>query len=99
MRYSVTRKLRPSRSGPKLKIKHRAIITHPSKLVSALGYRIRDDKWVCVVWRRLERQRQRGAGAFALNGRMVDAPFVRRAEFILALAEMIRMPEAGGVEV
>ena len=40
-----------------------------------------------------------GAGAFALNGRMVDAPFVRRAEFILALAEMIRMPEAGGVEV
>lgn len=39
------------------------------------------------------------AGAFALNGRMVDAPFVRRAEFILALAEMIRMPEAGGVEV
>jgi len=39
-----------------------------------------------------------GVGAFALDGRMVDAPFVRRAEFILALAEKIRTLEAGGVE-
>jgi len=30
-----------------------------------------------------------GAGAFALDGRMVDAPFVRRAESVLHLAEKI----------
>jgi citrate lyase subunit beta/citryl-CoA lyase len=30
-----------------------------------------------------------GVGAFAVDGRMVDAPFVRKAESILALAEKI----------
>ena len=34
-----------------------------------------------------------GSGAFALDGRMVDAPFVRRAESILQLAEKIRLLE------
>ncbi len=28
----------------------------------------------------------RGVGAFTVNGKMVDAPFVRRAEAILSLA-------------
>lgn len=32
-----------------------------------------------------------GAGAFALNGRMVDAPFVKRAEEVLQLAEQIQV--------
>ena len=34
---------------------------------------------------------QRGIGAFAVNGKMVDAPFIRRAESILALARKLRL--------
>jgi len=33
----------------------------------------------------------RGVGAFTVNGRMVDAPFVRRAEAILALARKLKL--------
>jgi citrate lyase beta subunit len=33
----------------------------------------------------------KGIGAFTVNGRMVDAPFVRRAEAILALAERLKL--------
>jgi citrate lyase subunit beta/citryl-CoA lyase len=33
----------------------------------------------------------RGVGAFTVNGRMVDAPFVRRAEAILALARKLNL--------
>jgi citrate lyase beta subunit len=34
---------------------------------------------------------EKGIGAFTVNGRMVDAPFVRRAEAILALAEKLKL--------
>lgn len=34
---------------------------------------------------------ERGVGAFTVNGRMVDAPFVRRAESILALARRLNL--------
>jgi citrate lyase subunit beta/citryl-CoA lyase len=34
---------------------------------------------------------ERGIGAFTVNGRMVDAPFVRRAESILALARRLNL--------
>ena len=34
---------------------------------------------------------ERGVGAFTVNGRMVDAPFVRRAEAILALARKLNL--------
>jgi citrate lyase beta subunit len=34
---------------------------------------------------------ERGVGAFTVNGRMVDAPFVRRAESILALARRLAL--------
>ena len=34
---------------------------------------------------------ERGVGAFTVNGRMVDAPFVRRAESILALAQRLNL--------
>jgi citrate lyase subunit beta/citryl-CoA lyase len=33
--------------------------------------------------------KQKGVGAFTVNGRMVDAPFIRRAEAILALARRL----------
>jgi citrate lyase subunit beta/citryl-CoA lyase len=33
----------------------------------------------------------RGVGAFTVNGRMVDAPFVRRAEAILSLARKLNL--------
>src|SRR6185503_10604584 len=33
----------------------------------------------------------RGVGAFTVNGKMVDAPFVRRAEAILALARKLQL--------
>jgi citrate lyase subunit beta / citryl-CoA lyase len=33
----------------------------------------------------------KGIGAFTVNGRMVDAPFVRRAESVLALAEKLKL--------
>jgi citrate lyase subunit beta/citryl-CoA lyase len=33
----------------------------------------------------------RGVGAFTVNGKMVDAPFVRRAEAILALARKLKL--------
>ena len=34
---------------------------------------------------------ERGVGAFTVNGKMVDAPFVRRAESILALARRLNL--------
>ena len=34
---------------------------------------------------------QRGIGAFTVNGKMVDAPFIRRAEAILALARKLNL--------
>lgn len=37
-----------------------------------------------------------GAGAFALDGRMVDQPFVRRAQTILQLSEKIRLLDSDG---
>jgi citrate lyase subunit beta/citryl-CoA lyase len=33
----------------------------------------------------------KGVGAFTVNGKMVDAPFVRRAEAVLALAEKLKL--------
>jgi citrate lyase subunit beta/citryl-CoA lyase len=33
----------------------------------------------------------RGVGAFTVNGRMVDAPFIRRAEQVLALARRLKL--------
>jgi citrate lyase subunit beta/citryl-CoA lyase len=33
--------------------------------------------------------KEKGVGAFTVNGRMVDAPFIRRAEAILALARRL----------
>ena len=33
--------------------------------------------------------KEKGVGAFTVNGKMVDAPFVRRAERILALARRL----------
>ncbi len=43
---------------------------------------------------------QKGIGAFTVNGRMVDAPFVRRAESILALARKLSLiaPEEGSLQ-
>jgi citrate lyase beta subunit len=42
----------------------------------------------------------RGVGAFTVNGRMVDAPFVRRAEAILALARKLQLipPEERSIQ-
>jgi len=42
----------------------------------------------------------RGVGAFTVNGRMVDAPFVRRAESILALARRLELipPEERSIQ-
>ena len=37
---------------------------------------------------------ERGVGAFTVNGRMVDAPFVRRAEAILELARRLKLVAA-----
>ena len=34
---------------------------------------------------------EKGVGAFTVNGRMVDAPFVRRAEAILDLARRLKL--------
>ena len=34
---------------------------------------------------------EKGVGAFTVNGRMVDAPFVRRAEAILELARRLKL--------
>ncbi len=33
----------------------------------------------------------KGVGAFTVNGKMVDAPFVRRAEAVLALARKLKL--------
>ena len=34
-----------------------------------------------------------GAGAWVVDGKMIDAPFVRRAEAIVALARKLGLPE------
>jgi citrate lyase subunit beta/citryl-CoA lyase len=43
---------------------------------------------------------RKGVGAFTVNGRMVDAPFIRRAESVLALARKLRLiaPEEGTLQ-
>lgn len=43
---------------------------------------------------------EKGVGAFTVNGRMVDAPFVRRAEAILAVARRLGLvaPGEGAIE-
>jgi citrate lyase subunit beta/citryl-CoA lyase len=43
---------------------------------------------------------RRGVGAFTVNGRMVDAPFVRRAEAILELARKLSLipPEERSIQ-
>jgi citrate lyase subunit beta/citryl-CoA lyase len=43
---------------------------------------------------------RKGIGAFTVNGRMVDAPFIRRAESILALARKLGLvaPEEGSLQ-
>ena len=42
----------------------------------------------------------KGIGAFTVNGKMVDAPFVRRAEALLAVARKLGLvaPEEGSLE-
>ena len=34
---------------------------------------------------------EKGVGAFTVNGKMVDAPFIRRAESILELARRLKL--------
>lgn len=62
---------------------------HPSQIAAANGiFSPREDE-IAEARRIIEAARQAGAGAFALDGRMVDAPFVKRAEEVLHLQECI----------
>ncbi|MGB8481213.1 MAG: CoA ester lyase [Acidobacteriaceae bacterium] len=72
---------------------------HPSQIALANRIFSPSSEEIVAALRCIEAARAAetgGVGAFALDGRMVDAPFVRRAESILDLAERIRILEGEG---
>lgn len=71
---------------------------HPSQVALANAVFQPDDEEVARARRVLDGARdaaERGLGAFVLDGRMVDAPFLRRAEAVLAAARLARGEGAG----
>lgn len=72
---------------------------HPGQIEAANRIFSPSPEEVAAAVRRLDGARAAatdGAGSFAVDGRMVDAPFIRRAEAIVRLAEKIRLLEEGG---
>ena len=53
--------------------------------------------WALRVVEATERATRKGIGAFLVDGRMIDAPFSRRAEAIVALAQRLGLIEAIGL--
>ena len=53
--------------------------------------------WALRVVEATERATREGIGAFLVDGRMIDAPFSRRAEAIVALAQRLGLIEAIGL--
>lgn len=71
---------------------------HPSQVALANAVFQPDDEEVARARRVLDGARdaaERGLGAFVVDGRMVDAPFLRRAESVLAAARLARGEGAG----
>jgi citrate lyase beta subunit len=67
---------------------------HPSQVPLANAAFRPSDAEIAHSLRVVEAAREaaaKGIGAFTVNGRMVDGPFVRRAEAVLALAEKLKL--------
>jgi citrate lyase subunit beta/citryl-CoA lyase len=67
---------------------------HPSQVALANAVFRPTDAEISHSLRVVEAARDaaaRGVGAFTVNGKMVDAPFVRRAEAILAMARKLQL--------
>jgi citrate lyase beta subunit len=67
---------------------------HPSQVALANAAFRPSDAEIAHSLRVVEAAREaaaKGIGAFTVNGRMVDGPFVRRAEAVLALAEKLKL--------
>ena len=74
---------------------------HPGQIEVANRIFSPSPEEVAAAMRRVDGARAaatNGVGSFALDGRMVDAPFVRRAESIVALAEKIAAMERASEE-
>ncbi|HEY4998318.1 MAG TPA: HpcH/HpaI aldolase/citrate lyase family protein, partial [Usitatibacter sp.] len=76
---------------------------HPSQVALANAVFRPSDAEIAHSLKVIEAARDaaaKGIGAFTVNGRMVDGPFLRRAEAILALAERLRLivPEERSVQ-
>src|SRR3954470_3489400 len=76
---------------------------HPSQVALANGVFRPTDAEIAHSLKVVEAAadaKARGVGAFTVNGRMVDAPFIRRAEQILALARRLKLiaPDEKGIE-
>ena len=67
---------------------------HPSQVALANAAFRPSDSEIAHSLRVVEAAREaaaKGIGAFTVNGRMVDGPFVRRAEAVLALAAKLKL--------
>ena len=76
---------------------------HPSQVALANGVFRPTDAEIAHSLKVVEAAadaKARGVGAFTVNGRMVDAPFIRRAEQVLALARRLKLiaPDERGIE-
>jgi citrate lyase subunit beta/citryl-CoA lyase len=67
---------------------------HPSQVALANAVFRPSDAEIAHSLKVVEAAREaaaKGVGAFTVNGKMVDAPFVRRAEAILVLARKLKL--------
>ena len=76
---------------------------HPSQVALANGVFRPTDAEIAHSLKVVEAAaaaKAKGIGAFTVNGRMVDAPFVRRAEQVLSLARRLKLiaPDERGIE-
>jgi len=76
---------------------------HPSQIALANGVFRPTDAEIAHSLKVVEaaaEAKAKGVGAFTVNGRMVDAPFIRRAEQVLALARRLKLiaPDERGIE-
>ena len=70
------------------------IVPDDSALIRAWVIEGRSDEEIAHSLRVVQAARtaaEKGVGAFTVDGRMIDAPFIRRAEQILAMARRLRL--------
>jgi citrate lyase subunit beta/citryl-CoA lyase len=67
---------------------------HPNQIALANEVFRPTDEEIAFARRVVDAAKQANAGAFTVDGRMIDAPFIRRAEAVLAIARQLPPPTA-----